>query len=494
MKLPLPTIAKASLRQPLDVLIVGAGWAGLGAARHLLLDHKIHNVAILEGRQYVGGRSRTLTLHDGTTTAEVGSQWIQGAAVTSNPIYQATLDAGISFGRCADDEDWSNAVYIDDREGEEGGPKMRRLTQTEHDKLVHELYEGPEGFWDYQAKLQDEKGETDRSLRDVADEYLVTKQMKMNDLEVRAFEWMLDSFIAEEYAASPEDLSHRWWDADDDLEGGDVYLAQNEHSGYTTLIDHVAAPLLDKIHLDTKVTAVDWTQTPVVVDFVTGRGQDTRNETLLADNVIITVPLGVLKAGSIQFIPNLPPEKLEAIDKLGMGILNKCILLWDEKDSLPWPNDKEWIERIISSPSEGQQGRWTEFYNPAPLNGRPLLYAYCSGRVAQQVEDDCTDNQLIQKEVMDVLRSMFGGSVVPEPRQVLVSRWGEDEFSRGAYSFHQVGSTPEHRTVLGRSLGNRLYFAGGATHLQQFATTQGAFLSGIRAGKEIASKYVTSSR
>jgi len=209
-----------------------------------------------------------------------------------------------------------------------------------------------------------------------------------------------------------------------------------------------------------------------------------------ANHVIVTVPLGVLKAGCIDFIPKLPQDKQDAIDKLGMGLLNKCTMLWNEDDVLPWPSDKEWIERIIVDPQEGRQGRWTEFYSP-PIHNcidrpAPILYAYSSGQAAQCAEEEYS-NEETKQEVLSNLKSIFGSSYVPEPEEVLLSRWGEDEFSMGAYSYQRVGSTLDHRRDLGRPLNHRLYFAGEATHPRQFATTQGALLSGIHVAKTIIS-------
>lgn len=474
MKLPLhrallSQASSSSSKLPLDVLIIGAGWAGIGAANHLRLklSSMDNNILLVEGRDYVGGRSRTITMEDGFTRAELGSQWVQGAQ-PSNPIYKATVKSGTDYVRCSDD--WTNAVYL---EGE-----GQRMTEEEHDRLVQELFEGPDGFFDYQSKRQEE-GETDRSLRDIADQYIDSRKETMTNYEQRALEWMLDSFIAEEYAASLEDLSHWFWDDDGELEGGDLYLAQNPDSGFTSVVDHYSASVKENICLETAVLSVDWSSNPAKVQIVdrSKTNNSGKHSAILANHVLVTVPLGCLKAGSIEFVPPLPKDKLEAIDKLGMGQLSKCTFLWDETDHLPWPKDKEWIEYITI---DGKQGRWTEFYSPLPLNGCRQLYAYSAGRSAEKSQ---TDDET-KEEVLAVLSGIFGN--VPEPRQVIITEWDKDEFSQGAYSFYKVGSGPEHRRALARSLKRRLYFAGEATNVEHFATAQGALLSGIRAAKEIA--------
>lgn len=460
MKVPLPV----SSQKPLDVLIVGAGWAGLGAA-NCLNEMNVENFRIVEGRDYVGGRSRSITLNDGSTRAELGSQWIQGAE-ESNPIYKVTLQSGTDFVRCSDD--WYHGVYH-----MEGG---ERMTELEHNKLVEDLFVGPDGFVDYQASRQDQ-GKKDRPLREIANQYIDAKGMNSEDR--RAFEWMLDAFIVQEYAANLEDLSKWWWDDDEELDGGEIYLAQNSDSGYTNVVEHYAMPVKDKILLQSQVSSIDWSSSPAKIQVV---DQSASECNFLAKHVVVTVPLGCLKNNTITFVPNLPKDKLKAIDKLGMGLLNKCTLLWDETDELPWPKDKEWIECI--APNNELQGKWTEFHNPMPLNGCPMLYAFSAGRQAQLAEGQSDD--AIKEDVMEVLSSIFGD--VPEPRQVVTTKWGEDKFSLGSYSFNQVGSDPEHRRALARPVDNKLYFAGEATNAEHFGTTQGALLSGIRAAKKIESQ------
>lgn len=112
-----------------------------------------------------------------------------------------------------------------------------------------------------------------------------------------------------------------------------------------------------------------------------------------------------------------------------------------------------------------------------------MLYAYISGKSAQEAEASLSDQQ-IEEEVLSSLSSIFGQEI-PKPRQVVISRWGQDEFSKGSYSFNQLGSSPKHRRELARPLKDRVYFAGEATHVEHFATAQGALFSGIKAAKQI---------
>ncbi|PRC57574.1 amine oxidase, partial [Mycobacterium sp. ITM-2017-0098] len=73
----------------------------------------------------------------------------------------------------------------------------------------------------------------------------------------------------------------------------------------------------------------------------------------------------------------------------------------------------------------------------------------------------------------------------PEPTGVLVTRWAADPYARGSYSFLAVGSSPDDQEALAAPVGDRLSFAGEATHEEFFATVHGAYLSGLRAADRI---------
>ena len=86
---------------------------------------------------------------------------------------------------------------------------------------------------------------------------------------------------------------------------------------------------------------------------------------------------------------------------------------------------------------------------------------------------------------VDALRSMFGNDKVPPPTRTIVTRWGEDKFSRGSYSYVHVGASGQDYAVLGEPIGDRLYFAGEHTIMEHPATVVGAHLSGLRAARTL---------
>ena len=192
-----------------------------------------------------------------------------------------------------------------------------------------------------------------------------------------------------------------------------------------------------------------------------------------ADKLVLTVPLGVLKAGTIQLNPPLPAEKQTAISRLGMGTLNKCCLRFSRPF---WPTTVDWLGQIPSG--SGQWCEWASFAKPL---GQPVLVGFQAGAAAVAMET--MNNADLIASAMESLRGLFGKGI-PEPIGAQITRWHSDPFSGGAYSFNALGSTPSDREELAKPLAKRLFFAGEASH-PMFGTVHGAYLSGLRAAAEL---------
>ena len=196
---------------------------------------------------------------------------------------------------------------------------------------------------------------------------------------------------------------------------------------------------------------------------------------MITDHALVTVPLGVLKAGGITFGGELSAKRQAAIDGLGMGLLNKC---WLRFDRIAWPDDVDWIEWAGPTP-----GAWSQWVSLARVAKAPVLLAFHGGDAGRALE------QLSDAEIMgqahEALKSMFGADF-PAPIAAQISRWSVDPFAQGAYSFLAPGTSPKTRKALaGADWDGRLLFAGEATEPDYPSTAHGAVLSGRRAAAAI---------
>jgi monoamine oxidase len=154
----------------------------------------------------------------------------------------------------------------------------------------------------------------------------------------------------------------------------DFIIEQGAGKGYTGVLNYYAAPFKDRVRYKSLVTSINWSSTSNVVITYSNSGS---TSTVNAKKVIVTVPLGVLKKGSIKFTPALPTWKTIAIRKLGMGVYNKVLLQWNDDVTLPWPN----VNGLKKIAKLGDQGHWTEFFNLKPATGKQVLVAFSAGTV-----------------------------------------------------------------------------------------------------------------
>jgi polyamine oxidase len=146
-----------------------------------------------------------------------------------------------------------------------------------------------------------------------------------------------------------------------------------------------------QVNLGAEVDLVDTTGPTV--------GVHTADETFAAEAVLVTVPLGVLKAGTLNFVPALSPARLGAIDRLGMGLLNKVSLRFP---SVFWDEDADLIGYVGP-----KRGYFAEWLNIAKYTGEPILVGFNASSAADEIEE-LSDTEVIA-QAMTALRNMYEG-------------------------------------------------------------------------------------
>ena len=209
-----------------------------------------------------------------------------------------------------------------------------------------------------------------------------------------------------------------------------------------------------------------------------------RTRVFSADAALVTLPLGVLKRGSVLFEPPLPPRKRLAIESLGFGTLNKLVMLFREPF---WNTAQDTFGRVAES--RNSRGDFFLFYQYAPLSGPgggAVLIGLVAGSAAVSFEAE--HPQAAMQRCVEVLRSIFSqqGVTVPDPVDYRCTAWASDPYSLGSYSHVPVGATGEDYDELQRPIGRKLFFAGEATTRTHPATMHGALFSGLREAARIA--------
>jgi len=473
------------------IVVVGAGLAGLSAAKELAEDGRF-KVTVLEAADYIGGRIKSIPINAGGKkyTIELIAQYHAGK---SNSSLNEIIDA---IGMRTKRYPWWFQSF--DSEGtidpvsEKDWNKFFNLTEKES-----EFHESEP---DYSAKQMiddmDARGAF-RSLRSID-----------NDQELA---FLGVSLIDHEYASDPDKVQ-AWalWEGDD-LRGGDEWFP----GGMQEIPEYLKNRVLEEdedncIHTQHVVKKVEYGANGVTVYADT---HDEPDKPFPCDRVIITVSLGVLKAGDIVFDPELPDLKKDAIKNLGFGRLDKVWLhfpyrFWDKKidffgfvDNPDDPDDPP-----------GQYASWNYF-------GGNSLLVWHAGTEASNLAKK-TDAEIIAG-AMATLQDMFGDIPDPEPEKdrhpgYHIVRFPSKDYPnapdavsgastkyiKGSYSYLKArsvsddgsvlepGSSPDDRVAIAESVkddeGNdRVFFAGEHTSSENPALIQGAYESGIREANKI---------
>ncbi|RZR70609.1 hypothetical protein BHM03_00000855 [Ensete ventricosum] len=442
------------------VLVVGAGVAGLSAARHLLsLGFK---VAILEGRRRPGGRVFTKKMEccaSSTTPGVVAAADLGGSVLTGingNPFGVLARQLGFPLHKIRD----LCPLYLPD------GRPVDTVIDSHLEATFNQLL-------DKVCKLRqaviDELRSVDVSLGTALEAFRTAYGFANSSEERMLLNWHLANL---EYAnAAPlSDLSMVYWDQDDPYEmGGDHCFIPGGNG-------HFIRALAENIPIfyGRTVTRIQYGCDGVMVY---ANGQVFRG-----DMALCTVPLGVLKKGCIEFVPELPQQKQEAIKRMGFGLLNKVLMLFPHDF---WGGGIDTFGHLTEDPSD--RGEFFLFYSYSSVSGGPLLVALVAGEAAIKFETTSPIKHV--ERVLGVLRGIFApkGIEVPEPLQVICTRWGSDKFTYGSYSYVAVGSSGDDYDILAESVGDgRVFFAGEATNKRYPATMHGALLSGFREAANIA--------
>lgn len=395
---------------------------------------------VLEARDRVGGRIATDHSWSGIPI-DLGASWLNG--VTANPLLSLARDLRLRTSESGYDD--LAAVY-----DAEGKPIARAAWAK--------VRQHAEAILSGSAEMKRPRGRG-RSLAEAMQ--ILGARRDWTAEMLRHVRHYVHTTVEQEFACDVGEMcAHEWYNFADFGEGHLVLP-----NGFDEITEKLARGL--DVRLEHVVERIE----------VHDRGVRIRTQrgNFSAARAVVTLPLGVLQSGRVEFVPPLPASKIAALRHLGMGVLDKLILRFP---ACFWPKETEWLEYAGE-----RTGEWALFFNLFKHLREPVLVAFNSGRFARELER--LPNARIVEECMATLRTMFGASI-PSPEAHVVTRWSSDPFSLGSYSYIPVGGSGDDMDALAEPIGDRIYFAGEATSRSQYATVQGAFLSGFRAAGEIA--------
>ena len=420
----------------IDVIIVGAGAAGLAAGRILSRSEK--SLCILEARDRIGGRIHTLKNEGFSCPVEAGAEFMHGELpLTKALMKEANVSYQAGHGRVWNvvDSHLSGGSLFDEGWDE----LMDRLQRLEQDITIGEFLEKYFGEPKYASLVQSVKG------------------------FVQGYD------AADVNKASAIALAEEW-------SSGDV-KGYRLIGGYAQLMEFLWNEIQRRkgiLKLSSVVRKIKWKPDNIEIETDSG-------ETFIARKILVTVPISILKADVIQFEPPLPQHQ-HALRHLEMGEVIKFLFefqdrFWEKGNSTEY-RQMPGLNFLFSDAFVPTW--WTQKPNDVPL-----LTGWLAGPIVQTIQQD--DSSLFAHAIKS-LAYLFGRQpdhLLKEIRSARVVNWSADEYSRGAYAYKTLQTAASIKTF-SDPVDNTIFFAGeGLYDGAEMGTVEAALASGRAAAEKI---------
>jgi monoamine oxidase len=420
-----PALSIPSSSAEVDVIIVGAGAAGIAAARRLAAANR--SFRLFEAADRIGGRCAINAKIFGVPH-DLGAHWIHNP--DSNPLVAAAGQSGLD-------------VYPAPR-----GQTLRVGARNARDSEL-------ETFLAATLRARRALGDLGKAKADFPASRLLPKDL--GDWQA-TMEFMLGPF------ATGKDLK--------DMSAFDLARAVERDSdafcrqGYGALLAKLAAGL--PVQLSSPVGLIYWGGNALAVDTPKGN--------LLTRAVILTVSTNVLAEDKIEFLPTLPKRQVDAIEKLGLGSYDH-IALDMPGNPLGLQRDDMVFEQVTGTRTAALL---------ANVGGSSLHLVEVAGQFGRELA--AKGEAAMVEFARDWLASLFGSDVKRAIKRSHATNWNADPLALGAMSAAAPGNA-EARKILMDPIGGKIWLAGEALHETQWGTVNGAWESGTRAAEAVLRKF-----
>lgn len=414
-----------STPRAVDVAIIGAGVSGLACAARLRAIDETVSVAILEARDRIGGRACSINV--GGFLADVGAGWIHG--IDGNPLLEDGIITLDDLMPCSTGNIWTSGPSPDDSSNfhpakEETERWCRRLANF--------------------SAVRDAAGAMGSAFRKTGEDWTTS-----DERQLRAFELWFGAPIEElEVEWSPEACLG-------DFPGPHALVREGMSLVAERLLERAGGK--EALFLKSSVEAINEDQDGITLHVETEFG----STVMRAQQVVCTIPLGMLQQSWHKFYPPCSTTLLNGAQRMRMSTYCKCILVLEETAAAHLPT-WTWTDNNI----------FPMAFNYYHVKGTPLVVCTSINHSPELLEEETVVATATAALGVDACHVMAH----------YITRWHNDAFTRGAYSFLPFGCDfCEIDNFLNATADRRLCFAGEHTHEDHQGSVHGAYLSGLRA-------------
>ncbi|KAJ8683677.1 hypothetical protein QAD02_019469 [Eretmocerus hayati] len=457
------------------VLIIGAGMAGLSAANHLMKNAE-PDFLIVEACSRIGGR--IISADIGDKKVELGANWIHG--VLGNPIFELAMA-----------NDLISIMSI---------PRPHKIVAAlENGKqipfsILEEIYAAYVCFLKRCEEYFLSSYSPPDGISSVGEHISLEAKMYLDnfspeDRKIRQliFDCLMKRETCITGCDSMKDIDLLEMGSYTELQGGNISLP----GGYSSILGPVSKHIpKEKILTCQPVSKIRW-QTDQKGSPTSKQCIEVQCETgkvINCEQVICTLPLGVLKeCASSIFEPQLPERKLQAINRLMFGTVDKIILEYERPFLNPGISEIMllWDEDSTHDSADLADTWHRKIYSFTKLSDT-LVLGWVSGKEAEYMET--LDSAEISRVCTNILRRFLNDPYIPAPKSCLCTKWRQQPYTRGSYTAMAVGASQLDIECLAEPLDStklRVAFAGEHTHSSFYSTVHGAYLSGRTAAQSV---------
>ncbi|KAI4496171.1 hypothetical protein M0802_008038 [Mischocyttarus mexicanus] len=472
------------------ILIIGAGMAGLSAANHLLKNSET-DFLIVEGRGRIGGR--IIAAQIGNEKIELGANWIHG--VLGNPLFELAMANGLI-----------DIINI---------PKPHKVIAAMEDgkqlpfPVLQEIYEAYVCFLrrceEYFLSAYNPPDGINSVGAHVAletDIYLSSLPVEQRRIRQLLFDCLLKRETCITGCDNMEEVDLMEMGSYAELQGGNIRL----RNGYSAILEpitkHIPKNCILTKHVVTKIRWQKQECENEASDDVATNSSSRNNKVIeiqcengkiiTAEHIICTLPLGVLKKKANDiFEPPLPDNKLQAINRLMFGTVDKIFLEYERPFLNPGISEVMllWDDRGLSDEDRQDLSKtwFRKIYSFIKISDT-LLLGWISGKAAEYMEQLSTTE--VSEVCTSILRRFLNDPFVPAPKNCLRTSWHSQPLTCGSYTAMAVGASQVDIKSLAEPLILQdqpskimITFAGEHTHSSFYSTVHGAYLTGRTAAQ-----------